>query len=133
VLCGCTPVVVSGHNLAWSTWKATSVDGVAPITGSEPTISFDGDSVHVFGGCGRRGSGPGAPARVIEERLVLPEMLGDLSMCLANGGTTESPVMPIEDTFFRILLSNDHINVVDGVMVITSPSGEIILEPASSG
>lgn len=125
VLVACSPVDVDGQNLAWTSWRAISIAGQAPIAGSEPTITFDGDRVHVFGGCGTRVSD--APATVRDGRLEIPPMLDPLAMCLTDGGRSGSPVMPIEATFFSILLSNESVSLRGKELHISSLAGEIVL------
>jgi heat shock protein HslJ len=122
---GCGSLVIDGQNIAGTTWRAVSVAGQSPVPGSEPTITFDGDRMRVFGGCSSRVSD--TPAQVQDGRLIVPEMLDPLMNCLADGGRSESPVMPIEHVFMAVLTQNRHIELQQDELRISGGPGEIVL------
>jgi heat shock protein HslJ len=127
LLAGCAAVIVSGRNIDGTAWRATSVAGMAPVVGREPTLRFEYGWLNGSGGC--NGIASQAPIVIRNDRLESLDMLMTLGECLTDGGHAIDPVMPVEELFWSALTAADHIALRGEKLVITGPKGEIILVP----
>ena len=127
LLAGCASVTVSGRNIDGTAWRATSVAGMAPVAGREPTLRFENGWLNGSGGC--NGITSQAPIVIVNDRLEPLDMLITAGQCLTGDGREIDPVMPVEQMFWSALAAADHIALRGDDLVLGGPKGEIVLVP----
>jgi heat shock protein HslJ len=125
LLGGCGPLAVDGLHLDGTRWTATSVVGLAPIAGSEPTLNFEGGLVSGSLGCNTYASQQ--RATISGQRLEIGPTLMTLGRCIETGGA-DAPVMAIEDAFWLALQAADQISTRGDQLVLSGSAGELVFE-----
>lgn len=123
VAAGCSTLLVDSHNLEGTSWRAMSVDGRAPILGSEPTLKFDGGLLHGSMGCNTYSSQQ--PVKINNGWLQIGTTLATLGRCVETGGE-DAPVMDIELAFQDALRAASRIDFRGDQLVVTGAAGEIV-------
>lgn len=113
----CQAVLPGGDDLAGTSWRLVSFDGVPPIAGSAPTLRFEDGQVSGNASCNSFGGEYRARAGKIE----FGEMFWTLMACLDNG------VMDQEQIYMRMLGGAAAYELVDGQLRITTQQGETLV------
>ena len=112
---GASSPAPSPVDLQGTTWRAILIRDAAPVIGAEPTIRFDGGQAGGTTGCNSYGGafhvGDGGAFRM--DAMSMTEMA-----CAEPRGAQEGVVMDI-------LSHADHLQLVDGQLRISGPSGSI--------
>ncbi|HEX5590744.1 MAG TPA: META domain-containing protein [Candidatus Limnocylindrales bacterium] len=106
----------SALDLQGTTWRGIRIRDAAPVVGAEPTITFDGTQAGGTTGCNTYGGtftvGPDGAFTIAS--MIMTEMA-----CDGPRGNQEAAVI-------EILSAADRIELLDGELRISGPSGEIV-------
>lgn len=114
-LAGCVGLL-PGSGLDGSEWRVTSIDGAAPVAGSEPTIRFEDDQLSGTTGCNSFGGG----YTLTGDQLRIDAMYQTEMACDGALGEQEAAMMGVLQTAERL-------NVAGDVMTISGPDGSLEL------